>query len=197
MNYDSQELVFTVSFNRPTDYNFDTGIMKANNAAGAPQERFTYRAKSCRNVFSKGQFTQELIGSLITLSDNNSTNSTNSTTARAAPGKQPNSTAVAGSRSIKESAINTGWDDSTDGTLGIKNSAMNTGWNDSTDGTLGIKNSAINTGWDDSTNGNGIATPQPATAPEPPTSSGDINPNASDGGGEIVATPPQLTNKEY
>jgi hypothetical protein len=66
INYDSQQVTYTVSFNRPTDYDFNTGIMNVNNAAGAPQEKFTYLAKSCKNIFSKGQFTQELVGSLLT-----------------------------------------------------------------------------------------------------------------------------------
>lgn len=65
INYDSQEVVFTVSFSRPTDYNFSTGIMNVN-SNGAPQETFAFRAKSCKNMFSKGKFTQELVGSLIT-----------------------------------------------------------------------------------------------------------------------------------
>lgn len=70
INYDSQEVVFTVSFNRPTDYNFNTGIMNTNSATGAPQEKFAYIAKSCKNIFSKGKFTQELVGSLLPLTNN-------------------------------------------------------------------------------------------------------------------------------
>ena len=77
INYDSQEVTFTVSFNRPTDYNFNTGIMNTNSSSGAPQETFAYIAISCKNVFSKGQFTQELVGSLLPLGNTSKPPSTN------------------------------------------------------------------------------------------------------------------------
>lgn len=77
INYDSQEVVFTVSFNRPTDYNFNTGIMNTNSGSGSPQETFAYIATNCKNVFSKGQFTQELVGSLLPLSNTSKPPSTN------------------------------------------------------------------------------------------------------------------------
>lgn len=67
INYDSQEVVFTVSFSRPSDYDFATGIVNVNSGSDAPQETFAYIAKTCKNVFSKGQFTQELTGSLLPL----------------------------------------------------------------------------------------------------------------------------------
>ena len=38
INFDSQQICFDISWNAPTDYNFNTGIMNVNNAAGAPQE---------------------------------------------------------------------------------------------------------------------------------------------------------------
>ena len=64
INYDSQQVTFTVTFNRPTDYDFNTGIMNVNTANSAP-ETFRYLARSCKNIFSKGSFTQELDGVLI------------------------------------------------------------------------------------------------------------------------------------
>jgi hypothetical protein len=67
INYDSQEVVFTVSFSRPSDYDFATGIVNVNSGSDAPQETFAYIATGCKNVFSKGQFTQELTGSLLPL----------------------------------------------------------------------------------------------------------------------------------
>ena len=67
INFDSQQVVFTVSFNRPTDYNFSTGVMNTNSGSGAPQETFAYQAVACKNVFSKGQYTQELVGRLLPL----------------------------------------------------------------------------------------------------------------------------------
>lgn len=68
INFDSQEVVFDVSWNRPADYNFDTGIVDVNqksNNASTPQENATYTAVKCRNIFSKGKFEQELEGRLM------------------------------------------------------------------------------------------------------------------------------------
>ena len=53
INYDSQQVTYTVSFNRPTDYDFNTGIMNTNSGTGAPQETFRFQAKSCKNIFSE------------------------------------------------------------------------------------------------------------------------------------------------
>jgi hypothetical protein len=64
INYDSQQVTFTVTFNRPTDYDFNTGIMNVNAPNSAP-ETFRYQAVRCKNIFSKGSFTQELEGVLI------------------------------------------------------------------------------------------------------------------------------------
>ncbi len=65
INYDSQQVTYSVRFNRPTDYDFTTGIMNVNSASGAPQELFRFQARSCKNIFSKGEFKQELVGVLI------------------------------------------------------------------------------------------------------------------------------------
>jgi len=68
INYDSQEVVFDISWNRPADYNFDTGLMdvNANNTKNnEPQENATYTAIKCKNIFSKGRFEQELEGRLL------------------------------------------------------------------------------------------------------------------------------------
>ena len=73
INYDSQEVVFDISWNRPQDYNFNTGLMDINrsnyNADGSysnqPQENATYTAIRCKNIFSKGKFEQELEGRLL------------------------------------------------------------------------------------------------------------------------------------
>ena len=148
INYDSQEVVFTVSFSRPTDYNFSTGIMNINSATDAPQETFAYIAKSCKNVFSKGQFTQELVGSLLPLT-NTPTTSTNTN------GRSTTQNAVAGSRTPTQETIT-----DTQNTSAASNI---TGEISSSDA--------------DAQDGGfyGTQTPQPSPAPEPPTSSGDID----------------------
>ena len=68
INYDSQEVVFDISFNRPADYDFNKGLMdvNANNTKNnEPQENATYTAIKCKNIFSKGRFEQELEGRLL------------------------------------------------------------------------------------------------------------------------------------
>jgi len=69
INYDSQQVTYSVSFNQPTDYDFNTGIMNTNSGSGAPQATFTFQAKTCKNIFSKGRFEQELTGALIPLTN--------------------------------------------------------------------------------------------------------------------------------
>jgi hypothetical protein len=73
INYDSQEVVFDISWNRPADYNFNTGLMDLNRSnynpdgsySNQPQENATYTAIKCKNIFSKGKFEQELEGRLM------------------------------------------------------------------------------------------------------------------------------------
>jgi hypothetical protein len=81
INYDSQEVVFDISWNQPTDYNFDTGLVEVNNTGikpggkprTQPQLNFTYTAIKCKNIFSKGRFEQELEGRLLIEYEKNST----------------------------------------------------------------------------------------------------------------------------
>jgi hypothetical protein len=73
INYDSQEVVFDISWNQPDDYNFNTGIVEVNNTGikpggtprTQPQLNFTYTAIKCKNIFSKGRFEQDLEGRLL------------------------------------------------------------------------------------------------------------------------------------
>lgn len=68
INYDSQEVVFDVSWNRPADYNMNTGLMEVNSnntKNNEPQENATYTAIKCKNIFSRGRFEQELEGRLL------------------------------------------------------------------------------------------------------------------------------------
>jgi hypothetical protein len=73
INYDSQEVVFDISWNQPQDYNLDTGLMEIKNTEinpggtsnTQPQLNFTYTAIKCKNIFSKGRFEQELEGRLL------------------------------------------------------------------------------------------------------------------------------------
>lgn len=149
INYDSQEVVFTVSFSRPTDYNLSTGIMNTN-STGAPQETFAYIAKSCKNVFSKGSFTQELVGSLLPLTDTpNRSNVSNGRTVT------PNNTTSRTSTQIQQ------------GNNIDPQSTLSQGEEIIIDpeSTLSPGEEIVNE----------LATPQSSPPPEDPTSSGDIN----------------------
>lgn len=76
INPDVQEAVFVINWNNPADYNIDTGLMDINtagqqlfgtNLASAPtQQSAAYRLLNIKSTFSKGEFTQELDGRLIT-----------------------------------------------------------------------------------------------------------------------------------
>jgi hypothetical protein len=73
INYDSQEVVFDISWNQPQDYDLNTGLMEIQNTKiksngtynTQPQLNFTYTAIKCKNIFSKGRFEQELEGRLL------------------------------------------------------------------------------------------------------------------------------------
>jgi hypothetical protein len=73
INYDSQEVVFDISWNQPSDYDFNTGLTELNRTevrgdgtyARQPQFNYTYTAIKCKNIFSKGRFEQELEGRLL------------------------------------------------------------------------------------------------------------------------------------
>ena len=68
---------FTFAWNRPVDYNLETGLMdvgannfnadRANGNAGLAQESVTYTCFRSRSRFSRGKFTQELEGNALNL----------------------------------------------------------------------------------------------------------------------------------
>ena len=193
INYDSQEVTYTVSFNRPTDYDFNTGIMNVNSGSGAPQEKFTYIAKSCKNIFSKGRFEQELVGSLLPAS----------------------STAGSNNRASQvTSATNSRFNQIDDGSRG-------TAIVDETGQVSNLRRNEYGDLYDPTgtSTGPAIPAPQPAPPPAPPTSGGDIDfsdqsalvptaptPTARRNFGQtdidfsdqsaIVPTPPQIMNRD-
>ena len=67
INFDSQAVMFSVAFNTPSDYDFNTGLVNVNKNTrnGQPQEYYTFQAVTVKNYFSKGRFEQELTGKLI------------------------------------------------------------------------------------------------------------------------------------
>jgi hypothetical protein len=75
INYDSQQILFSVSFNKPVDYNFATGIAEVNGnsvssgsgtSSRQARQTFNYQAVKVRSTFSRGRFEQELEGRLLT-----------------------------------------------------------------------------------------------------------------------------------
>lgn len=76
INPEGRQVLFEVAFNRPTDYDINTGLIdpginnygadRANGVAGDARQSFIYQAVDCTSNFSKGKFTQELNGVLQT-----------------------------------------------------------------------------------------------------------------------------------
>lgn len=73
INFDAQEVTFSVAFNQPEDYNFDTGLMevaanfkKQNGEFGRnyPSIKNVYKTVSVKHNFSRGSFTQDIEGTL-------------------------------------------------------------------------------------------------------------------------------------
>jgi hypothetical protein len=80
INYDSQEIVFDISWNQPADYDLNTGLVDLNRTgikpdgtySTQPQFNATYTAIKCKNIFSKGRFEQDLEGRLLIEYEKNS-----------------------------------------------------------------------------------------------------------------------------
>ena len=172
INFDSQEVTFTVSFNRPTDYNFNTGIMNVNSADGSPQEKFAYIAKTVKNTFSKGVFTQELVGSLLPLENTSSAASTN--------GRAPTGL-LSTAPDIRSTGIPQAQADAQD----LENGAN-----------AGTGTGDTNSGFYNDAEYNGPQTTQPASAPGAPTSSGDVAPADTPAPQNANTTDKVLANEE-
>ena len=181
INYDSQAIMFDISFNQPADYDFATGIMNVNahnSSSGLPQEHYTYTAIRCKSIFNKGRFEQELEGKLLVeYNQNSTTNNGRSVATTTSP--TATSAITAGSRQP-----GTGFGDNQD-----------TYTTDSEGNTF--KNGTLYRAAEVDENV-ALPSPQPAAAPEAPTSSGDIDYNAGLAGtnpGE-TSSPPQEIAKD-
>jgi len=154
INYDSQEIVFDVSFNAPQDYNFSTGIVDVNSKTGQPQENFTYTAIKCKNTFSKGRFEQQLEGRLL-IEYTKDAAATKAAAANGRPGA-PLAPTVTGSR------------DTTNSVVSAADEANPDLWND------GTATQSTGAGTEDEFNADNPPTPQPASPPGAPNSDGSI-----------------------
>lgn len=68
INFDAREALFEIEFNKPVDYNLDTGLMNPN-APGVTTQNYVYKAIQAVSVFKQGKFTQELEGVLLIFPD--------------------------------------------------------------------------------------------------------------------------------
>lgn len=75
INSDSQQVLFEILINTPSDYNLNTGLIDPNvrntifqngKRPGATRQSYIYIANECVSEFNKGKFTQNLKGSLLT-----------------------------------------------------------------------------------------------------------------------------------
>jgi len=183
INYDSQEVVFDISWNQPQDYDLNTGLVDLNRTDvkpdgtynTLPQYNFTYTAIKCKNIFSKGRFEQELEGRLLIDFEANRQASDAGRSVAGNPGS-PNSVRA----SLTAEDINNGWVDQ--------------------NGLL-VQSSDIADNSDSNQTG---VTPQLLNSPPPasPTSDGDIQPiitpeqNNSVSAGVVQDPEIQLRNRE-
>ena len=181
INFDSQQILFEVVINTPTDYNLRTGLMDVtnrsvgqNNIQAKPlNESYVYIANECTSEFNKGKFTQNIKGTLLqrttprsAASDGRSTANTNKNVTGFSFGTRTAEQIVADQNASFE--YNT--------TEGSEQTRM-----------LAEQDAGL---FDEPTPQ--PPTTQPAPPPEAPTSSGDIDYNTGlAGSGEVVATPPQ------
>jgi len=168
INFDSQEVVFDVSWNRPADYNFDTGIIDVNQKStkdGMPQENATYTAIKCRNTFSKGRFEQEVEGRLMIELDKGTQN-TEGRSVAGASATQNTTTQSSTSRTSGTNGVQT-FDDGTTLQTFDDGSMLATG----TDGSITSSPTPDDPGQQSDSDPQPINSP----APEAPTSNGDIS----------------------
>jgi hypothetical protein len=74
INFDSQEILFEILINTPGDYDLNTGLIDPNNQSvifqsgrqpGAAKQSYVYKVNTCISEFSKGKFTQTVMGTLL------------------------------------------------------------------------------------------------------------------------------------
>lgn len=161
INFDAGEVMFDVYFNRPADYDFNTGIVNVNGqtinpggtlAALQPQAHLTYTCSKVKSFFMQGKFEQELTGLLY--KDAFDTASAKASAARdqATAEREANANAVAEANGTRDSSIKP---------VDQLNPDL---WNDGT--------AANNEPAGDITN----RAPTPASPATPPVSNGDLTP---------------------
>jgi hypothetical protein len=69
INFDAREALFELVFNKPVDYNMQTGLMETT-GAGTTSQVYVYKALTAVSNFRQGRFTQDLDGVLLIFPDN-------------------------------------------------------------------------------------------------------------------------------
>lgn len=69
INFDAREALFELVFNKPVDYNMQTGLMETT-ASGTTSQVYVYKALTAVSNFRQGRFTQDLDGVLLIFPDN-------------------------------------------------------------------------------------------------------------------------------
>lgn len=68
INFDSQQVMFEIAWQRPEDYNINTGLADPYDSPGGgprePLQSFVYQARKCVSEFRQGKFEQTIEGSL-------------------------------------------------------------------------------------------------------------------------------------
>jgi hypothetical protein len=167
INFEAQEICFSVTFNQPEDYNLDTGLVEVNSnfktlgkpyGRNYPEQNQVYKAREVTSTFRKGRFEQDLVGDLLTeiLKENKTIAPTN------------------------QRPTNRDADAQEGGFYGNTRSATNSSSSDNqwvdVNGLQTLQSDTVSAGAENEDQPVQLGTPQPAPPPRPPTSSGDIRP---------------------
>lgn len=183
INFDSQQILFEVLFNTPSDYNLNTGLMDPNSPEstqnksttatsqpGANRKSFIFIANECISEFVKGKFTQTLKGSRI----NYFGDQAQKAGAVARPGANVAAlgntvtTGTASSSRTPNNAIGP------NGQNSIPTEQPSAGGPNTTGTNSAIAPTSEDQADANSANSPAPVIPRPATPPSPPTSDGDI-----------------------
>lgn len=189
INMDSQQILFEIVVNTPTDYDLSTGLMDVNNRntnqinnQGKPlNESYAYILAECTSEFVKGKFTQNLRGTLL-----------QRTTPKSAATDGRSGGGLGGLLGSAAGAVKNLFNSGESRSTGIPQDQA-----DAQDLENGA-NAGTGTAPTDNTEDadeTGIPSPQPSAEPGDPTSTGDIDYNAGLAGDDTSAgvnTEPQL-----
>ena len=190
INFERQEVLFEVAFNKPVDYDLQTGLMdpgqknyganRGAGEAGSARQSYIYKATEVTSIFNRGKFTQELNGVMLIFDIK--------------PKNTPSATAFDSFQSGTDEDAATAAASSDTSTASRTSSIISTGTSPTLSG-LNFGTSGGQVGFPTTALGNvlqaqaapftqvnPVATLLPQTAPLPPTSAGAVvgpNPGAS------------------